>query len=138
MNADLILFAEAANASAEGKLNILGEFNLIRSTTVPVIWGLMVLVLRLVAPSGAPRAQTLNLRFLNDDGEIVSPNFEAEMAFAEPSRPGLPLSAVFILPLQNAVFPGFGTYELEVLLNNERVGTRELHVWELTPGAELG
>jgi hypothetical protein len=137
VQADLIVLADGANNTAQGKLNILGEFNLIWGRQLPITWPLMVLVLRLECSSAEGPVHTLNLRFVNEDGEIVSPNLEVQLNLGQPFRPGMPHRGQLILPIGNARFKSFGTYELEVLVNNQRIGARPLHVLDARerPGA---
>jgi hypothetical protein len=138
MNADLIVLADGANVTAEGKLNVLGEFNVIFGRTLPVRWPLMYLVLRLECTSAEGRQHRLALRFINDDGEIVSPNFEADVDFGPQYREGMPHRTQLILPLANAQFGEYGTYELEVLVDNQRIGSRALHVLDASEFRQPG
>ena len=131
MHADLIVFADAANVTAEGKLNILGEFNVIFFPNVPGTWPLMSLVLRLECTTAEGPIHRLALRFVDEDGQIVSPNFESEINFGQPFRPGMPHRLQLIVPIGNSVYPRFGTYELEVLIDNVRIASRAMHVLDL-------
>lgn len=133
---ELLVFAEAANRTAEGKLNILGEFNVIFAEAVPVIHPMMHVVIRIQCPTSVGDRHRIGLRWINEDGQIVSPHFQAGISFGPPFRPGMPHRIQLILPLQNARFEEFGAYELELTLDDTVVGSSAFYVMQAeTPRA---
>jgi hypothetical protein len=68
---DLAVLADAANLSQEGKLNILGEFNILLSNTAPWTMVGRSLVLRLTGNAGDVGPHTIGFRILDSDRQLV-------------------------------------------------------------------
>ncbi len=131
MKARLALIADAANVSREGKLNILGQFDTLWAQTVPVVWPSMVLVLKVEATAGEGPKHKLGLRIVDEDGNAAGPGLDADIEFGKPAFAGLPFGGHWILPINNAYFPKFGTYTFEVLGDNNNIESVELYVRKL-------
>ena len=128
MQLRLGVLADAANISREGKLNILGEFNLIWADKLPFVWPLMFLVVRLEATAGEGPLHKIGVRIVKEDGELAAPPVDASADFGKPFRPGLPHRGQFIIGIQNAQFTEHGTYEFEILCDGHHVGSAPLYV----------
>jgi len=129
MQARLAVLADAANLTPEGKLNILGEFNLIWAASVPLTWSRMFLVLKLESDPGEASEQRIKIRLIDSDAKPVSENLEGQIRFGPRFRPGVPLCAPVILEFRNAVLPRHGTYEFEVAVGSQVVARIPLHVF---------
>jgi len=135
MKVRLAVLADAANVSREGKLNILGEFNLIWTQVFPAVCPRMFMVLKVEADPGEAPTKLLRLRFLDQDSQPVGPLIECEISLTQRFRSGVPISGIVMLEFRDAVFPREGTYELEVTSDTEDGWRTEipLHVFRL-PG----
>jgi hypothetical protein len=116
MHISFALFADAANLSQEGKLNILGVFDAVQVGTMPTMHPRATLVMRLKGSASDAGSHTVGLRWLNPNGEelwsslgqleiAVPPNGVTEM--------DLPLIASIDLPLDLA-----GAYTMHVALDD--------------------
>jgi len=116
MQISFALFADAANLSQEGKLNILGVFDAVQVGSMPTMHPRATLVMRLKGSAADAGSHTVGLRWLNPNGEelwsslgqleiAVPPNGVTEM--------DLPLIASIDLPLDLA-----GAYTMHVALDD--------------------
>ena len=77
MHLSFALFADAANISQEGKLNILGVFDAVQCGTLPTIHPRAHLVVRLKGGQEDVGTHTVSLHWLNPQGnELWSSNGE--------------------------------------------------------------
>lgn len=128
MKARLALLADSANLSREGKLNILGQFDTLWAPSLPIVWPMMVLVVKLEATAGEGPKHLIGLRVVDEDGQPAGPQLDAQAEFGPPPTPGLPYRADWILPIGNAVFPKHGTYTFEILADRNNIASVELYV----------
>lgn len=112
--------ADAANISQEGKLNVLGEFNLIWSSETPVRWPYMVFVAVLEISDGEGEAFELELRIVSADGMLIR-SVEGRLELPRAEEPGEPRRVPIVLPIINAEFPEFDKYAVELRLNDRHV-----------------
>lgn len=111
------LFADAANLSQEGKLNILGVFDAVQVVTIPTVHPRAHLVVRLKGNSYDAGMHTVSLRWINPSGvELWSS--EGELEVTPPpttvTEMDFPLIASIDLPLDQA-----GPYTMRIALDNE-------------------
>ncbi len=111
------LFADAANLSQEGKLNILGVFDAVQVASVPSVHPRAHLVVRLKGNSLDAGSHTVTLRWVNPSGvELWSS--EGELEVASPPSPvsemDFPLIASIDLPLDSA-----GAYTMQIALDRQ-------------------
>ncbi len=134
MRARIAVLADAANVSREGKLNILGQFEVIYAASTPVTWPAMHLVLKLEATAGEGPKHKVGIRVVDEDGNVIGPMIDAESNFGPPFRPGHPLRANLILGIAGASFPKHGTYSFEILVDDHNIESVPLYVLPLPPG----
>lgn len=134
MKVRLAVLADAANQSADGKLNLLGEFNLIWADQLPVVWPRFFLVMKLEAEPGEPAVQSFSVRVVDEDANDVGVALDGELDFSRWFLPGIPRNGAFILEFRNAQFSRAGTYEFHVTANGSRVADVPLYV---RPRSEL-
>lgn len=123
MHVSFALFADAANISQEGKLNILGVFDALQVGQLPALHPRAHLVVRL--KGGAPDIgrHSVSLRWVNPRGvELWSSDGEIEVEGVPPmaTEMDLPLIAAIDLPLDES-----GAYTMRISL-------------DATPHAEVG
>ena len=126
MHISFAVFADAANLSQEGKLNILGVFDAVQVAGLPTIHPRTHFVVRLKADGDDIGAHKLSFRWLSPfDEELWSSSGEMSVAPAPNPvfEPELPIIAVVDLPL-NVV----GQYTMQVTLDGEPTASARLFV----------
>ena len=120
------LFADAANLSQEGKLNILGVFDAVQVGGLPTVHPRTTLVLRLKAEADDAGTHRLGLRWVSPEGEELWSS-EGEVNVGAPADASgevdFPLIAALDLPLDEA-----GEYAMEITLDGEAAAEIPLHV----------
>lgn len=118
MDVTLALLADAANVSQEGKLNILGAFAEIKSTTFPIRHPEMQLVLRFEAsPAEANSKKDLLVKILDEDGQEVA-GFKGIIPVF-PAKSGKRIRMQTVLRIIDTVFPKQGEYVISVLIDGD-------------------
>src|SRR3954469_10825361 len=105
MHVSFALFADAANLSQEGKLNILGVFDALQVASLPAIHPRAHLVIHLKGSSIDVGNHTVNFRWLNPDGsELWNSTGDLNVGAPPPgaSEMDLPLIAQAALPMDSA------------------------------------
>ena len=131
MHAEIAVLADAANISREGKLNICGIFQNIFGQNLPVGWPMMSLVLQLrLTPEETGKRHTLGIRLNAPQGNTIHQFPDAQ--FEAPTEPGarkvmVPLTINFA----GLIFPSFGLYGFEILVDNVRLTTVEVEVGQM-------
>jgi hypothetical protein len=111
------LFADGANLSQEGKLNILGVFDAVQVGTMPALHPRAHLVVRLKGTPLDAGTHRVALRWINPSGvELWSSDGQVDVATPPPTvtEMDIPLIAQLDLPLNEA-----GAYTMRILLNDE-------------------
>ncbi|HJU66012.1 MAG TPA: hypothetical protein VJ596_10055 [Gemmatimonadaceae bacterium] len=136
MHVSFALFADAANLSQEGKLNILGVFDAVQVATLPAVHPRAHLVVRLKGSRTDAGTHVVTLRWVNPDGrELWSSNGELNIG-APPTgvvEMDLPLIAAIDLPLDSA-----GRYTMGIALDDEPKAELPLQVRSGTVGVAAG
>ncbi len=126
MHVSFALFADAANISQEGKLNILGVFDALQVATVPAVHPRATMIVRLKALPGDIGRHTLAFGWFGPTGdEIWSSSGELEVGTPPPGATELdvPVIAAIDLPIQEA-----GTHVMRVVLDGDLCAELLLHV----------
>lgn len=131
MQVEIAVLADAANISREGKLNICGVFQHIFGQSVPIGWPIMSLVLQLqLAPEEAGRPHSLTIRLSGPDGKILQQFPEAQ--FEAPADPGArKVTVPLTINFAGLVFPAFGIYGFELVVDGKSLTTVELEVGQV-------
>ena len=119
MRLTLGLVADAANLTAEGKINILGEFNLINAPGFPIVLPSFALVFRLEAAGNEPSDHTFTVLLLDEDNNLVRPVLEGRFSLGPATIPGLPRRLQAVLPIAIASFERAGTFTFDILVDGE-------------------
>ncbi|MHB1862200.1 MAG: DUF6941 family protein [Gemmatimonadaceae bacterium] len=137
MHVSFALFADAANVSQEGKLNILGVFDALQVGTLPAVHPRAHLVVHLKGTSLDIGQHTVSLRWINPAGaELWSSAGDLNVG---PLPAGvvemdLPLIAQIDLPIDGA-----GGYAMAIALDNQDTAEVPVQVRVGTPiGAPSG
>lgn len=136
MHVSFALFADAANISQEGKLNILGVFDALQVQSVPAVHPRATLVVRIKAlPDDAGR-HVLAFAWVGPGGEEMwSSSGELEVGAPPPGATELdvPVIAAIDLPIQAA-----GTHFMRVALDGDLCAELLLHVRVGAPAMPAG
>jgi hypothetical protein len=126
MYVSFALFADAANISQEGKLNILGVFDALQVGGLPAVHPRATLVVRLKAEDGDAGLHGLSFGWMSPNGEeIWSSSGEVEVGAPPPGafEIDIPVIAAIDLPSQEA-----GTHTMRIDLDGELRAELALHV----------
>lgn len=128
MEVDLALLADAATIDAAGKLNILGVFDRISTSSFPAQHGHMVLVLRFSAGVGEIGKHEVHISLRDPRGEQVV-QLKGDMQLGA-GRAGMAegLKVPHVLHMDGMVFPFPGPYAFDVIVDGEHHVTVPLHV----------
>lgn len=133
MQVSFALFADAANLSQEGKLNVLGVFDAVQVATTPTVHPRAHLVLRLKGGRTDAGSHTVTLRWLNPEGvELWSTSGGLDIAPPpnEVREMDLPLIASIDLPIDRT-----GRFTMNISLDD--VPTAEVAL-TVRQGAPMG
>lgn len=126
MYCSFALFADAANLSQEGKLNVLGVFDALHVASVPAVHPRATLVVRLKASPDDAGSHALSLAWTSPSGEeIWSSSGEVEVHQPPPGamEVDIPVIAAIDLPIAEA-----GVHVMRVELDGEVEAEVGLHV----------
>jgi len=126
MHVSFAMFADAANISQEGKLNILGVFDALQIGTLPAVHPRATLVVRLKADEADVGLHTLAFVWTSPTGEeIWSSSGELEVGAPPPGafEIDIPVIAAIDLPIQKA-----GAHTMRIDLDGELRAELVLHV----------
>ena len=139
MDVGLALLADYANVTAEGKLNILGVFNIIYASRFPTVHRQMQLVFTLEAPlweMGSPKK--VEIRLMTEDGQTLL-SLSGELALhSEGGQPTGELKLPQIIQLQDLRFEKPGTYQFAILINDDTKKTIPIRVVERSEERRVG
>ncbi len=126
MQVSFALFADAANLSQEGKLNILGVFDAVQVSALPTVHPRAHLVVRLKGTRADVGMHTVTLRWTNPDhNELWNSTGQLDIGAPPPgvTEMDMPLIAALDLPIDRA-----GTYTMSIALDNSAVAQIALQV----------
>lgn len=126
MHISFAVFADGANLSQEGKLNVLGVFDALAVSGFPSMHPRTHFVVRLKGTTEDTGAHTLTFSWVNPAGEVLWSS-DGELNVAPGANPAmemdLPIIAVIDLPLNLA-----GIYRMQVSLDGDLTAEVPLHV----------
>jgi len=126
MHISFAVFADAANLSQEGKLNVLGVFDAVQVGGLPTIHPRTHFIVRVKADGGDVGTHKLTFRWLSPrEEELWSSSGEMNVAPAQNPvfEVDLPIIAVVDLPLNMA-----GLYTMQVTLDGHPTASARLFV----------
>ena len=133
MEVPILLTADYANVSREGKLNVMGIFTNVQSPSFPALHPQMYLVAQLSGGRAEyGRKFKLEIKLLNEDAtlEVITRTTDAQLPQGEN---GQRVNLNIILGLANTVFPSPGTYEFSILVDQDVKATLPLEVISIAP-----
>jgi len=130
MKLDLILVADCANTTSDGKLNILGAFREIYAPNFPARHSSMHLVVKLVAELGEYGAKRdLTVKLLDPDGNEMI-NLSGPIETPKGGK-GVKPEVNAILEFKDIIFNKPGPYQFVVLVDKDYKGDLAVYVNEI-------
>jgi hypothetical protein len=126
MHVSFALFADAANLSQEGKLNILGVFDALQVASLPAVHPRAHLVVHLKGSGADMGAHTVSFRWLSPGGqELWSSSGDLNVGAPPPGvlERDLPLIAQLDLPIDAA-----GSYTMAIAIDGRPTIDVGVHV----------
>ena len=131
MELTLLLIADYANTTADGKLNVMGIFESITAASFPATHSEMYLITRFTAgPAEYGRTFKMDVKLINEDASQELVNFAIENMVPR-AQNGQDAHLNHLLRLNNVTFPAPGFYEFSVLVDNDLKGTLAVEVKSL-------
>ena len=131
MHISFAVFADGANLSQEGKLNVLGVFDALAVGGFPAVHPRTHFVVRLKGSVDDAGSHRLTFGWVSPDGETLWSS-DGELNVSPGPKPAfemdLPIIAVIDLPLNQA-----GLYTMQVSLDGNLVAEVRLHVGSTAP-----
>ncbi len=124
----IVLLADYANLTGNGKLNVMGVFRQINASQFPCRHLAMYLVINLQTdPIEELRGErVLIARLIDADGSVLR---QIELPFKFPERSnGVRPEANFILQINNLEFPYPGDYAWHIFVGDENIGQLEFYL----------
>ena len=129
MEVDLALLADAATIDGSGKLNILGIFDRIGTSSFPARHPQMVLILRFIAALNETGKHEIGITLKDPSGnEVVRVDGEMQLAPGPASVAG-GIRVPHVLHLDGLVFPTPGQYAFDVRVDGEHHASLPLTVY---------
>ena len=131
MHVSFALFADAANLSQDGKLNILGVFDALQVASLPAIHPRAHLVVHLKGTNADIGSHTVNFRWLSPNGsELWNSSGDLNVGAPPPGavEMDLPLIAQLDLPMDAA-----GAYTMAIAIDGAHTMDVPVHVRTATP-----
>jgi hypothetical protein len=114
----LMLVADYAKITGDGRVNVLGIFNQIKAVQFPARHHSLWLIAKISLEIGERAiARPFEIRLLDQDGSSAF-DLEGELPFQQVSD-GFSPEVNIILPINNLVFPGPGIYDFRLYINGE-------------------
>ena len=136
MDVTLALLCDAANTTADGRLNILGQLDLISSRSFPAVVPILNLVIRLSAsPAETGTDRDASIRILDEDGEILE-EMTGQIWIPQSSSPGRPSQLHLIQPFVNVSFERPGRHAFHILIGGDEKASVPLDVVQSLADAE--
>jgi hypothetical protein len=120
MKLKIILVADCANMTGNGKINVMGIFHIVNSPVFPVRHPSMHFVAMLLPELGEMGERQLSIQFYNPDNELL---LELSRPIKiPPIQNGVRPEINVVFELRDIVFASAGDYEFALLINGEKMG----------------
>ena len=110
-----------------GKLCVLGTFDTICSSGIPIIHSHCSLALRICFKPGDEGRHTVTVRFINDDGKPIMKTFSESIDIKLPNNAYF-LTRNLILNFQRLTFAATGQFSIDVSVDDEMLARIPLRV----------
>jgi hypothetical protein len=129
MDLSLLLVADYANTTSDGKLNVMGIFGNITANEFPATHPEMYIIAQLTAsPAEYGRVFKFEMKLLDEDG-VEMGTVGGENTVPRPEG-GRQISLNHVMRFVNVMFPRPGVYEFAVLVDNDLKGSIPVEVMQ--------
>lgn len=119
MDATFSFVADAANADATGKLNVLGIFGQIRPSAFPYLHPSMFVIFNLTASASEfGRKRDFEISLMDPDGHALQ-QIKASSVVPKPESGGKATIQI-VLQMVNTPFPKPGPYSIDLMVGDDR------------------
>lgn len=122
------LLADYVNTTADGKLNILGVFERMIATRIPVTHRSLYLVARFEARVTEGTRHTVQVALVDTDGLEVVPKLAPIPLNFRIMGPGRPLRAQLLLEFSDVRLPVLGEYDFHIFVDGEYLESVPLYL----------
>ncbi len=130
MKVEIFTVCDAATSDSGGKLNVLGSFDRINASTVPVTHPLCALAIKMRFERLEEGAKRVRISFMDTDGKPVMPTLDAATQVQFP--PGEhSVTACLVLQIQQLKLPNFGEYSIDLAIDGRHEASIPLFVREM-------
>jgi hypothetical protein len=126
MHLAFALFADAANLSQEGKLNIMGVFDALHVEHLPALHPRAAFVVQLKGTSADVGSHQLTLQWLNPGGTELWSS-DGQLTFGQPADEAAQVSFPLVIQL-DLPLDAPGSYQMRVSLDQAVLGEVPVHV----------
>lgn len=124
-----LLFAESAEATDRGTLNIVGCADTYLPRGFPAVLDELVAVAQVEGSTSDLGPHVLKLVIVDPDGQPVTPVFQVPFVLVRDARvPYRPVNFTYIVRFYNMVFPRPGDYAAHAFVDDNNLGSAILYV----------
>lgn len=131
MKLEIFTLCDAATSDSGGKLNVLGSFDRINATSVPVTHPLCALAIKMRFERLEEGQKRVRISFMDSDGKPVMPTLDAAtQVMFPPDEPSV--TACLVLQIQQLKLPNFGEYSIDLAIDGRHEASIPLFVREMS------
>lgn len=123
MNPKYTFICEGANISQNGNLNVLSIFQNINAEKFPFTFAKMIYVASIQFHRAETGTHYFKVNFIDIDGKLIIPPLEGEFTVSEKN-----LFANLLLGIEGIVFPGPGTYAIDLTIDHQHLASDNIQV----------
>ena len=131
MTLDVFTICDAAT-DQNGKLNLLGAFNVIYVRSLPTVHPSCAVAIRIRFEPIESGRHPFRLNIIDDDGRQIAPNLEGSIDVRE-TADGTAPAANLILTIQGLSIQRIGTYQFNFALDGRQVSQVPLFIRQIAP-----
>jgi hypothetical protein len=137
MKVEIFTLCDAATADSGGKLNILGSFDRINASGIPVTHPLCALAMKLRFERLEEGQKRIRISFVDSDGTAVMPTLEAGTQVMFPPNESS-VTACFVLQIQQMKLPNYGEYSIDLAVDGRHEASIPLFVKQIGGETPVG
>ena len=131
MEAQYALVCDWANSTETGKLNVMGEFDIIWAEVFPAVHLTMFFCAKVLLSAGDPDEVAFELRVVGEDGQLATNPVGIRGRRNAPPTDGELATLRLVIQVNAAQFREPGTYSFELHAGPTRLASADLHVKQL-------
>ena len=138
MDIRLAVVADYCNISAEGKLNVMGIFDVVHAARFPVMLPAVQLVMTLEFPVAEQNREVpVEVQLIDADGkQLWQVNSQMTPKAAQGMPPGEPVKVNHVIAINNLRFEKPGEYSFAILVRGDQKSAVRLRVNQLSDDSQ--